>query len=124
MHLLTSMIYNIFQIKQKLIILIYFGKTNAHISPVFSNITTPLAPPLYPHLKNKVIKRNHFQGKIINKKTIFWLLVKSQAHVNFNSVWCDHIILHLWFKTMLEKQPYKLHFTVTFPNCQRKKLQI
>ena len=25
-------------------------KQNAHISPVFSNITTPLATPLYPHL--------------------------------------------------------------------------
>merc|ERR1711923_111165 len=41
--ILTLIIYHILQIKQKLIILIYFGKTNAHISLFFLVFTQNLS---------------------------------------------------------------------------------
>ena len=39
-------------------------KQNAHISPVFSNITAPLAPPLYPPLVYSLSKCTYIDIKI------------------------------------------------------------
>ena len=100
-------------------------KQNAHISPVFSNITTPLATPLYPHLNSfgpfpfkesnflVVCNRNLFNNFIFQSLLgffcdffYFWplslVIFISYSLMEYEYVFTSHILIFLWFTVALQ----------------------